>query len=490
MPPLLPRALLACAWAATAFAGVIHGVAVEQASSRPLARTRVKLETLASTGPQTAASILTNRSGQFVFNAVPDGYYLVSATRPGFAPVIWSQKRAYAAGLLIAVTRDSVTFAELRLPRLGAISGRILDENHVGLPEVAVLVYPAKIPLRAAARAKSDDRGFYRLAGLSPGRYWVRTASHELEDATGLLPTFAPEYTTTRDARIIEAVLDREVPEVDLQPVAGRLVRLGGRLTGCRPGTVKITLSSDTGRSESTVDCAAGIYAFEGLSPGNYELLAEQQTPEFSIAALLELTADRDQENANLNLSPLPQVTLESEVPVLARRRDLAGEAEAIQLRSTAATRLLPGYWDMTAHPGPSRFLESISMSPRPRRTSKRGPDPDWFEIYIEIYSRNRIQVILSPQASRLSGQVTTSGSDPVPGAPVHVWPLDPETRRRLNGPKTSYADLQGKYHFEGLPPGRYQAWSSFDQIDPSGADVVVGQGSALSLPLTLVSIP
>lgn len=93
MSPLLPRAILCCAWTAAAFAGVIHGVAIEQTSSRPLARTRVKLETLVSTCPQTAFSILTNRSG--------------------FAPVIWGQKRPYAAGLLIAVTRASVTLPAL-----------------------------------------------------------------------------------------------------------------------------------------------------------------------------------------------------------------------------------------------------------------------------------------------------------------------------------------------------------------------------------------
>jgi hypothetical protein len=236
------------------------------------------------------------------------------------------------------------------------------------MPEVAVLAYPAKIPLRVAARTKSDDRGFYRLAGLTPGRYWVRTGPHELEDGTGLLPTFAPETTASEEARVVAAELDREVPEMDLQPVAGRLLRLGGRLTGCR-GPVKITLSSDTGRRETTTECAGGAYMFEGVAPGEYELLAESPAGEFSSAAHLEMHLDRDTEGANLHLTPLPQILVETEVPLVARRRDMAGEGESVQLRAGLA-RVLPGYWDMSAS---GRLLESIAMMPRARVVEARG---------------------------------------------------------------------------------------------------------------------
>jgi hypothetical protein len=75
---------------------------------------------------------------------------------------------------------------------MGAISGRVLDENGVGLQRITVLTYHARFPLRSVAEAKSDDRRVYRIAGLDPGRYWLRTAAAILDDGSGLLPTFGP----------------------------------------------------------------------------------------------------------------------------------------------------------------------------------------------------------------------------------------------------------------------------------------------------------
>lgn len=460
---------------APAVAGVVHGVVVEGVSSRPLARTRVFLQTLGAGGPRGVAAVLTNRAGQFVFNAVPDGQYQVSAMRAGFAPAVWGQKRPYAAGTWLAVTAESVTFAEIRMARLGAVSGRVLDENRVGLPEVPVLAYPARIPLRAAVQVKSDDRGFYRLAGLAPGRYWIRTGALELEDRTGLLPTFAPEYTGTRDARVVRVEVDQEIPEVDLIPVAGRLVRLGGQITGCQ-GQVKVTLSSDTGRRETTAGCA-GKYGFEALAPGDYELLAERREGE-PLAAHLELHVDRDTENANLNLTPWPRVQIESEARLTGRRRDAAGPDPDVEL-PPGMTPMLPGYWDLTAQPEKDRALVSIGAIPGSRRASRR-PDPDWFEVYLEPVRWNRVQAKWG-KGAELSGKAP-------PGMPIYLWPVDGEARRRVNGPKTTYADLRGRYQFPGLAAGRYLVLSSPDlaEVDEEALraaraqEVVLEEGQAL----------
>jgi len=502
-----PRlALLLCALSAAATAGVIHGIILEHASGLALARTRVRLEVLGGTSLEHVRAALTTRSGQFVFHSLPEGYYLLFAARNGFAQAMYGQKQSNSPGMPIRVSADSVTFIELRLKRLGAINGKVLDENRVGLPGLIVLAYPVALPLRMAASAKSDDRGIYRIAGLARGRYYVRMAAHELEDGTGLLPTFAPESSGAGEASIHVVDLDTEVPDVSVYPLPGRLSRLSGRVTGC-PTTATVTLSSDTGRKQTTVGCGGGIFSFEALPPGNYELLAEAGEGELALAAHQELFIDRTEEGLNLGVRPLPWVRLEvrerdggivraGEVPILARRKDLAGEGEVTRI-SKDTVRLLPGYWELTALPAPNRYQVSISSMTGPRRASKAGQSPEWYEIHLGAAERTWVRVVLSSRPATLAGCVTARG-DAMAGAPVYLWPSSPETRRRMNGMKMGRADSRGMYRFEGLGPGSYLLLSSFDlgevteQVltEARAASIMLDEGQAGVRDLTLYEAP
>ena len=97
-------------------------------------------------------------------------------------PAAYGQRRAVGHGTPIQVSADSSLFAELRLRQKGAITGRVLDENGVAAPRVSVLAYRARLPLRSAGSAISDDRGVYRVHGRNQAN-------------TGFVP--APTRSTT-----------------------------------------------------------------------------------------------------------------------------------------------------------------------------------------------------------------------------------------------------------------------------------------------------
>jgi hypothetical protein len=160
------------------YAGVIQGVVLEHASGRPVARTMVRLDPVPTpAGEQKEPVILrAGRAGQFSFGNIPPGRYILTARRDGYFPVSYGQRRAVGRGVPIDVTADSAFFAELRLRQKGAITGRVLDENGVAAQRVPVLAYRARLPLRSTGSGMSDDRGVYRIAGLEPGKYWVRPA--------------------------------------------------------------------------------------------------------------------------------------------------------------------------------------------------------------------------------------------------------------------------------------------------------------------------
>lgn len=462
---------------ATLSAGVIKGTVLENATGYPLARATVTLRPVGD--PAKPLTRISGHLGQFEF-FVPEGLYLLSAVRESYYPAAYGQRRPEGAGAPIQVTKDSDFFTELRLRRLGAVSGRVLDENRVGLPEVPVIAYRARQPLRIAASGKTDERGFFRLYGLETGRYWVRTGAKVIGAADGWLPVFAPEVRDLREARVYEARLDHETQDVDILPPTGRV--FGVRIPIAAPDEalpIRVTLAGDTGRQTQTVGGAA---RFDGLAPGFYEIYAESFNGAYS--AHVELTLDTSRELPALQVTPSNRVRFEAPVPlsIRTRRRDLAGAGEVHEVKTGDWFRLPAGRWDVTATPRKTHHLVSIGYSVQPVAS-------DWFEIVNSQSPEYIVRVTLSDKVTTVEGRVVDAGK-PEPGMPVFLWPLHPETRRQLNGVPKTQTDPEGRFRFEGLPEAEYHAVATPDVPELDGdlirvlAPAVVKGGASVTLPV------
>jgi len=261
--------LLAAAWCVAAQAAQIDGSVSEKLTGRLLARAHVILMPVGSAGSQ--VNVFTDAQGRFSIQA-PKGAYALGAERRGYAQVWYGQKRWNSPGTSIVLDQDSRFNAEIQLSRLGAIRGEVVDENGVGLPEFRVYVYRDTKPLQSAGQGVTDDRGVFRVAGLEPGRYKARTASTQLPDGSGMLPTFFGNSVSSEGSQPIEVRLDAEAEGVVITPVPGRALHLGGQVTF--PGVNMVRLYSDVGTEVAQPD-ASGHFLFEGLSPGGYDLIAE-----------------------------------------------------------------------------------------------------------------------------------------------------------------------------------------------------------------------
>src|SRR5215813_2695352 len=119
---------------------ILRGYAVENTSGKALGRTLVAIQPLPGTnGP--SMSVRSNSYGMFEFINIPAGAYLVNASRRGFAPVHYGQKRWNAAGTPVVLEQEQTVTISIRLPRYGAITGYVVDENDVGIPEYEVIAY-------------------------------------------------------------------------------------------------------------------------------------------------------------------------------------------------------------------------------------------------------------------------------------------------------------------------------------------------------------
>ncbi len=269
----------------------------------------------------------------------------------------------------------------------------MLDERGVGAAGVRVVAYRSRLPLRASASGISNDRGVFRIFGLEPGKYWVRSAAHTLDDGSGWLPTFGLQGRETRDARVHPVMVDGETMEADVSPEPGALFRLRG-VIGCdADGPVTVTLSSETGRRQTETVCRGG-YEFANLAPAAYEIFATLK--DGSSAAFAELFLDRDTDSGSLQLIQSPAAEFElrvngaplrgyaasrMQVGLVGRRQDLAESESEREFTLGRRATLAPGRWEFRAHPPAGYYVESVVSSygmPRPRWRPERPSD--WFE--------------------------------------------------------------------------------------------------------------
>ncbi|MGH9627441.1 MAG: carboxypeptidase regulatory-like domain-containing protein [Bryobacteraceae bacterium] len=462
-----------------AVAAVLRGTVVANRTGRPLARSQVKIEAVNKGAPGTTRSALTGSAGEFVFENLPAGAYFVSASRPGFAPAKYGQQRWNTQGTPVVLEASSAFAAEIRLKKLGVITGTVLDENQVGFTDHSVHVYQAGTRLTLVAGAQTNDAGTYRIAGLKPGKYYVRTGSKELEDKQGLLPTYFGQTLAAKESRPVEVALDEERDGIDISPIPGKLVSVRGTLHG---SAATVALYGDTGRREQSVP-AGGAFAFDQLAPGEYQLVAESGSGENLLTAYQTISASRPVENVLLQLAPAPRVRITCTerhgapldtrtVSVFIRRKE-PPEEQSRRAACGQDVALPPGAWDVAAHAPAGFYVSAVSGATVAENSH---------EFTLASDRKRELNIVLSSQPAILAGTVQTQDGSPAIGAPVFLKASDADVRSRLGGVTSVRTDQDGKYRFPGVPPGTYEAISSFDLESGGDAEWEPGSGKSITL--------
>jgi hypothetical protein len=461
LPALLALALCfgaLCFHAAPARAAVVRGAVIDDETGAPLARTSVTLAPLPGQEIRPVTARVTEH-GEFAFTRVPLGWYIVRVTRRGFLPAESGQRRAGRPGIPFVIeSAEHSVFIQMRMYRLSAISGIVLDENGVGLPDIPVHVFTATPPLRHMGQGTTDDHGRFRVDRLDPGTYVVHTAATVLDEETSLLPTFFKTGTALADAEPVTLRIAESFSDVSIRPLPGHLFRLTGQVVA--PGPVQLTLITDSGRR--LITSKPGLFSVENLPPGLVELVAEGE----DCGAWTTLSIQRDT-FAQIYCRPLrsSSVTwavrgrgrISIDYPLIVRRVELDGTGPERQLKPNEP--VLPGMWEIRALTGPEHYVVGMNGGFAESRARR---DDDWFEVRFD----GSLHITLSSSPAAISGIVTASGN-PVAGAPVFLEWVNPNlrySRLRLLALRT---DVHGQYAFRGLAPGRYRVISSFD-FDPN----------------------
>jgi uncharacterized protein (DUF2141 family) len=139
----------------------------------PLARVLV---TVSGQSLKPSRTIITDDQGHFAFRDLPAGSFTIVAARPPYVKTAFGAQRPGRPGTpIILAAGQQITNVTIPLARGAAITGVV--RNPLGEPAPGIQIVATPLDAQVAppgAPVVTDDRGVYRLFGLTPGRYTVK----------------------------------------------------------------------------------------------------------------------------------------------------------------------------------------------------------------------------------------------------------------------------------------------------------------------------
>ena len=457
----------------------------------------------------------TDGEGRYVVRDLPAGTFTLHVSKTGFVPLYFGQRRPFERRATIRLEQGQRGAADIRLPRAGAIVGRIYDRT--GEPVLGARVQALRRRmvqgqpgLQAVGVADTtDDVGAYRLYGLPPGEYYVTAIPRRVEDSAGRpvgnaipgrgAPIFFPG-TANRDLaqRITvdvsgEARADMQLTDVITgrvtgtvltsagAPASGAMVTLVARdldfaASGAADGLGPLRIQDDA--------AADGTFELTGVPPGSF-FLAAQTRPNMSAmfdipnqrliggqlarpvieTASLPITVDGDVAGLTLSTTAGGAVTVN-----IVADQGVTAQLPAARISVRSADRGMSESMTMM-HNGPASSAKLGLALTGPSYVSVEGLPDNWAIKAILLddtdvtdraidLSRDQgttIRVVLTDRVTELAGSVTSGSFAPTDAdtnATVVIFP-DDETKWPYPSRfvRSTRANEDGTFRVAGLPP-------------------------------------
>ncbi len=299
----------------------VRGRVVYEGTGQPLRRVWIGFVKIRDTTPAadadstppnqweylSAESVLTNDFGEFVMSEVGPGVYQPILKLAGILnPTTTDRENP----IFQQFTFDGVTEAQIdvAVKRGGAVSGRVLYQDGAPLIGAAVSLLKVKTQdgseepgveeLPNLGSASTDDRGYYRFAGIPAGEYMVMVAQPSVFDGSNSgvssysvqryfgnseLKTYFPSATEPLDASRLQVFVGEEASDIDIILAPKQLFEVSGLVVGAKNNAlidgieIEFKKESDgdvtdyqTKQIRTTTTDKDGRWRFKDLLPGKY----------------------------------------------------------------------------------------------------------------------------------------------------------------------------------------------------------------------------
>jgi hypothetical protein len=150
--------------------------------------------------------VLTDGQGRFVFSDLPKGTYTISASKSGYTSGAYGRRRPLGPPQLLPLA-DGERIGDLKIAiwKNATITGSITDDAGEPMVEVTVRVLlrtfvAGRRKLSPGSIVRTDDRGFYRVASLTPGEYVVVVPSTQMSAPESVVDLFRRAEATASGA--------------------------------------------------------------------------------------------------------------------------------------------------------------------------------------------------------------------------------------------------------------------------------------------------
>jgi 5-hydroxyisourate hydrolase-like protein (transthyretin family) len=527
--------------------GVLRGVLVGGVTgTATLPPSTAPALTQAPPFPAEIPAVTTGSDGRFSFKDLNSGAYRITVAANGFARQEYGERVPNAQGSPIYVTAgQGLKDLIIRLKPTGTVTGRILDD--AGLPAVDVPVQLLRVSyspqgktLMAAAAANANDRGEYRLYGITPGRYYLgvgnapgpsrrpgQPVNPNLVPGPGYAFSYYSGVADQNQALLIEVKSGSEFV-ADMRVARQRSYRVRGRVmdsrTGQAPPAVDVVLNyrvlNGGGGSFSqgnSYDPSSGNFELQNVIPGRYTVQAQIQgavppRPVFDVAgaaAQMAAAAARPVAQVPINVTDSDieglVLTLTTGVSIPGRLT-VEGPAPSSLASSDRIRVLFQSYLDGLQNPagsttstsqiGPDgtfhidgvrdgEYLASIIGIPSGfyvKSIQFRGVDLAGTPF--KFSASGTLEIVLRPGAAQVNGVVIDARTQPVAGVQAVLIPAQ---RSRTDLYKMAVTDQNGRFTITEITPGEYKlfSWEAIEQngfFDPDFVKRYEGQGRSVRI--------
>jgi hypothetical protein len=511
--------------------GVIQGTVLSGGTGQPLRRAQVVLKPTDSKISSTFQS--TDESGGFSFPKVATGRYTITVQRDGYLPLASGRIGSYKMPPIFTVqSGQTISSFVFTMTPSGVVSGKVKFDDAEPAVNTAIQLYRSfydrgRHGYAAAASARTDDRGEYRLHGLEPGSYYVAalyqappkpSGAEELErkDSNGnpvpelsYAVTFFPEAQKMSDAVAVKIAPGGEVAGIDIFLTMVHTVRVRGRVIGALQGGVvaspNVTLRWNDPDNTASVNAPINVtvdkdqnFEIRGVTAGPYLLMASGVEGGATLTGRVPLNVgdadvgdvdvvvgaesmwsgkirvDGDEANPATALPPGLVISLQPRRAITSPTRAQVSESGEFTVPFVPDET-----YDLYVTNGPSNsYVKSVRVANAERldqglEASAGGVPP-------------ALDVVLGAHGGQVLGRaVTTDPKVVASGATIALIPDPP--MGRVQTYQTTQADEYGNFFLQGLPPGKYLLVGWLDQApcdvyNPDDFAACQAQGAGLTI--------
>jgi hypothetical protein len=497
----------------------VAGTVVSATTGAPLNKVAVRLLRLAEGSDSAVAGVYgatTDASGRFQTRA-EKGRYAMLVTRNGYAKqTVGIAGDSKPVSTVTLACGAEVTELRFLMAPQGLITGTVVDEDNEPVANAMVEAFGYRAVsqagrARAAGSARTDDRGKYRIFGVSPGRYYLSAriqdnpgigsvATEERQQAT-YVPIYYPGTNHASAATPIQVVSGQE-SQADFTMAKVSTVYAAGKLfTDLHArNAVIFAFPADQPswapreRRSGEADDKTGKWMIQGLQPGPYTLVCDRMDAGIRMGARLAVNlGTKDVDNIELTLSRYPdlagKVTVEGGGHVAPATKISLEPRQALASMGYGSTQ--PNSEGAFALQATSPDLSDITVSNLPpgyivKSILLAGHEVSETGIELGLGGNHNVTIVISSAAAALDGSVLDAQDKPVGGAAVVLVP-DMGHRQLKSRYYTATSDPNGRFTITGIRAGEYTAvaWDSLesmDYTDPEVLEIADKEGQTLKL--------